>query len=72
MFKTIEGQARYFAAYDATLALWLVLASPERVRKLVLMAPASLSPLRKRFFFRMMSAVLMAAVLAPEYIQKLF
>jgi hypothetical protein len=24
MFKTPESQARYFAAYDATLALWLV------------------------------------------------
>ena len=24
MFKTPEGQARYFAAYDATLALWPV------------------------------------------------
>ena len=24
MFKTSEGQARYFAAYDATLALWPV------------------------------------------------
>ncbi len=24
LFKTSEGQARYFAAYDATLALWPV------------------------------------------------
>ena len=24
MFRTPEGQARYFAAYDATLALWPV------------------------------------------------
>jgi len=28
MFKTPEGQARYFAAYDATLALWPVPVTP--------------------------------------------
>lgn len=28
MFKTSEGQARYFAAYDATLALWNVPITP--------------------------------------------
>jgi pimeloyl-ACP methyl ester carboxylesterase len=44
------------------LALRLALSRPERVNKLVLMAPASLLPLRPRFFLRM------ALMLAPGFL----
>lgn len=58
-------------SYGGFIALRLALSAPQRVRKLVLMAPASLLPIRRRFFLRMASFLLPAFVLSFEGKQKL-
>lgn len=49
-------------SYGGAIALWLAITAPERVRKLVLMAPASLLALRRRYFLRM------AAIFLPDFV----
>jgi pimeloyl-ACP methyl ester carboxylesterase len=58
-------------SYGGFIALRLALSVPERVRKLVLMAPASLMPIRPVFFLRMAGMALPAFVLSFEAKQKL-
>jgi pimeloyl-ACP methyl ester carboxylesterase len=58
-------------SYGGFIALRLALAAPERVRKLVLMAPASLLRLRLTMFLRMMAMVLPASVLPLESKQRI-
>jgi pimeloyl-ACP methyl ester carboxylesterase len=58
-------------SYGGFIALRLALAAPGRVRKLVLMAPASLLPMRPQFFMRMAAVFLPAFVLSLEAKQAL-
>jgi pimeloyl-ACP methyl ester carboxylesterase len=58
-------------SYGGFIALRLALGAPARVRKLVLMAPASLQALRPRFFLRMAAVFLPGFVLSFERKQAL-
>ena len=58
-------------SYGGFIALRLAVSAPERVRKLVLMAPASLLPIRPIFFLRMAGMFMPAFVLSFEAKQKL-
>ena len=66
-------EAAYVAglSYGGFIALRLTLSTPERVTKLVLMSPASLRPIRSRFFLRMAAMFLPAFVLSAQAKQKL-
>lgn len=58
-------------SYGGFIALRLAVSAPERVRKLVLMAPASLLPIRPIFFLRMAGMLLPGFIASFEAKQKL-
>ena len=58
-------------SYGGFIALRLALSAPERVRRLALLAPASLLPLRPQFFVRMAGMVLPDRLLPPGGKQRL-
>jgi pimeloyl-ACP methyl ester carboxylesterase len=58
-------------SYGGFIALRLALAAPARVRRLVLMSPASLLAIRPQFFLRMAAVFLPAFVLSAEAKQAL-
>ena len=58
-------------SYGGFIALRLALSAAERVKKLVLMAPASLLALRPRFFLRMATMLLPAFVMSRQTKQRL-
>ena len=58
-------------SYGGFIALRLALAAPARVRKLVLMSPASLLTIRFQFFMRMAAVFLPSFVLSPKSKQAL-
>ena len=59
-------------SYGGFAALRLALAAPERVRRLVLMSPAGVLPLRPAYFLRMASVMLPAFMLSAQARQKVF
>ena len=73
LFDELQIEKAHVAglSYGGFIALRLALSAQERVMKLILMAPASLLPLRSRFFFRMAAILLPAFVLSPASKQKL-
>lgn len=58
-------------SYGGFIALRLALAAPERVNKVVLMAPAGLLPIRRRFFLRMFGMLLPPFILSAAAKQSL-
>lgn len=58
-------------SYGGFIAARLALSAPQRVRKLVLMAPASLLPIRRRFFLRMFGMLAPAFILSAQAKQAL-
>lgn len=58
-------------SYGGFIALRLALAAPQRVRRLVLMSPASLLALRPQFFLRMAAVFLPGFILSAQAKQKL-
>lgn len=58
-------------SYGGFIAARLALSAPQRVRKLVLMAPASLLPIRRRFFLRMFGMLAPAFILSTQAKQTL-
>ena len=58
-------------SYGGFIALRLAFSAPERVRKMILMAPAGLLPIRPIFFLRMATMLLPAAILSLSAKQRL-
>lgn len=73
VFDELQIETAHLAglSYGGFIALRLALSAPERVSTLVLMAPASLLPLRPLFFLRMATVLLPAFVLSLQAKQKL-